>query len=104
MKPSIVDGIIQMVEHLNGFLGGALVNCGDGDLYAPVIDRFWDSPVLSSGLMTSIAGLYVTGDATGLARGIVQGLFSGIVAANTISRHACKTKLVSSNDEIVLGK
>jgi uncharacterized FAD-dependent dehydrogenase len=72
-----------MLEHLDALTGGHLYK--NAVLYAPVIDRFWDTPALDRHLMTGLPGLYVAGDATGLARGIVQAICGGLIAASAIA-------------------
>jgi len=82
-KP-VRNGLTRMLEEIDNFLGGNLIDCDHAYVYGPVIDKFWMTPLLDSGLMTNIPGLYIAGDTTGLGRGIVQSLLGGIIVARSI--------------------
>ncbi|WP_437871694.1 hypothetical protein ACSD7O_00390 [Methylorubrum extorquens] len=46
-------------------------------VFGPSIDHHWPRPHLTAGFHTSIEGLDVIGDATGLSRGVIQAIASG---------------------------
>lgn len=80
MLPSYV------VDNIEGFLrklGGVSSNLLSPDtlLHAPVWEACHDAIALGPACETSVPGLYIVGDATGLARGIVQAGTMGIIAA-----------------------
>lgn len=52
----------------------------------PVVDNFWDKISVSKYMESSIDGLYVVGDATGIMRGIMQACVSGVLCADGISQ------------------
>lgn len=81
---SLLERLREMFYEINLIVGGNLANLRNSRIYAPVIDKYWETPVLDKNLMTRIHGLYILGDATGLGRGILQGIFSGIIAARSI--------------------
>ncbi len=78
-SPSVQELLLTFIrDHLT-----ALIHDADSDgrtqlaVYAPSIDRYWPRPRLEQGLATSVPGLFVLGDATGLSRGFVQAFTSG---------------------------
>lgn len=52
-------------------------------VYGPAIDLYWPRPKLARGLRTSMNGLFVLGDVTGVSRGFVQAMVSGAAWAMT---------------------
>jgi hypothetical protein len=52
-------------------------------VYGPAIDLYWPRPKLARGLGTSVDGLFVLGDVTGVSRGFVQAMVSGAAWAIT---------------------
>jgi uncharacterized FAD-dependent dehydrogenase len=52
-------------------------------VYGPAIDLYWPRPKLATGLKTSVPGLFVLGDVTGVSRGFVQAMVSGAAWALT---------------------
>jgi hypothetical protein len=50
-------------------------------VYGPAIDLYWPRPKLIKGLETTVAGLHMSGDVTGVSRGIVQAMVSGVAWA-----------------------
>ena len=52
----------------------------------PVVDNFWDKINVSKNMESSLEGLYVIGDATGIMRGIMQACVSGILCADGITQ------------------
>ena len=52
----------------------------------PVVDNFWDKINVSKNMESSLEGLYVIGDATGIMRGIMQACVSGILCAEGITQ------------------
>jgi uncharacterized FAD-dependent dehydrogenase len=99
---TILERLTYIIEELDTFLGARLLSSHDSLVYAPVIDNFWETPVLDNRLMTQIPGLYVAGDTTGLARGIVQAIFGGIVVAHSIAGRKLERIAESSECEIAL--
>lgn len=61
---------------------------GENCVLMPVIDNLWSRLVLSSGMESSLKGLYVTGDATGQMRGIMQACVTGLLCADGIASEA----------------
>ena len=52
-------------------------------VFGPAIDLYWPRPKLGKGLKTSVPGLFVLGDVTGVSRGFVQAMVSGATWAMT---------------------
>ncbi len=50
----------------------------------PELEFLWDEIEIDADGQTSIAGLYVLGDAAGLAQGIIQAMMMGIRAGERI--------------------
>lgn len=75
----VISNIRQSMEKL----GAISPSIADPDtlLHAPVWELVNDRPVLNSGFESTVPGLFVIGDATGIARGIVQAASTGLVAA-----------------------
>jgi uncharacterized FAD-dependent dehydrogenase len=84
MVRQLRESIIEIMEELDRLTDTKLITSRYGRVFAPVIDKVWNTPNLNRNLMTSIDGLYVIGDASGLGRGIVQSAFSGLIAADSI--------------------
>lgn len=81
----LAEGITEMIYELDCMMeGNVLGKDSAGFVYGPVVDKYWETPELDSQLMTSLPGLYVAGDATGIGRGILQAMFAGIVVADSI--------------------
>ncbi len=84
INSEVYENAVELLHELNRISGGTILENPIGDVYAPVIDNFWGSPILDNNLMTPIEGLYIAGDITGLGRGIVQGIFCGIISSRAI--------------------
>lgn len=80
------DRSVMVLEELDTLMGGQLLGDRVGRVYAPVLDKLWMTPMLDRCLMTSVRGMYVAGDATGLGRGIVQAIYGGLTAARGIAQ------------------
>ncbi len=80
----VVGNLLEALDQLNHILPG--LTSDNTLLYAPEI-KFYDTryPV-SHDMETPVAGLYVTGDASGHCRGIVYSAVSGSIAAEAIRR------------------
>lgn len=73
-------GLKRITEYLELDL---LTNC---TIHVPVIDNLWRKCVINQFFETSIKGLFVIGDSSGIARGILQSCVSGLAAAEGIKR------------------
>ena len=86
MDQDLWMSLAVMIDRLDDVLGNRLLLEAEAVVYGPVVDRYWSTIETDSDLMTAVDGIYVAGDATGLARGIVQGIFSGAVVARAITQ------------------
>lgn len=50
---------------------------GNVSVYAPAIDRYWETPHLEAQFQSDVPGIYFLGDSAGLSRGFVQALTAG---------------------------
>ena len=74
----IVTNILEGIEILNRVLPG--INSGDNLLYAPEVKLRSSKVVTNKNLETSLRGLFVAGDASGLSGNIVGASITGVVA------------------------
>ena len=71
-------GIKRLAEVIKG------IDIPTNIVYYPAIDKLWAELVLKQNFETSVDGLYVVGDATGIARGIFQAALMGYVCGTKI--------------------
>lgn len=76
--------VIENVKTAMARLGSVSSKIAGPDtlLHAPVWELVNDKPEIDDGFETNVEGVFVIGDATGIARGIVQGASIGLVAAD----------------------
>lgn len=79
-----------------GFIDWSRCDGRKAKIYGPAIDLYWPAPQLQAGLRTSVEGLFVLGDATGVSRGIVQALISGAAWACTQEHRVHENKRTHS--------
>lgn len=76
----IVDAGIQFILDFDEIIGGGLVNDNaPNTVYAPEI-HIWPKFAVDASMQTTVDGLYVVGDMSGVARGILQAMNMGRVA------------------------
>ena len=75
----IYENLKWGIKELCAFLG-----IESGIVYTPIIDNLWKKTKVDRCFMTDHNGLFVVGDASGVARGILQACVSGIIAADGI--------------------
>ena len=78
----IVVNILESLEKLDTLMPG--INSGSTLLYAPEV-KFRSSKIkTNAGMETSVGGLFVAGDASGMAGSITGAAATGIMAARGI--------------------
>ena len=65
---------------------GDLQDIGPLKVYGPSIDLYWPKVEIRHGFKTSIEGVFVIGDATGVSRGIFQAAMSGRGWAHSLNK------------------
>lgn len=78
-----LKGILEMIQALETIMPG--INGKNTLLYGVEVKFYSLKLVLDKDLMTSIPGLFASGDGAGVTRGVIQASASGIVAARGIS-------------------
>ncbi|MBU0975046.1 hypothetical protein KKD03_05095 [Patescibacteria group bacterium] len=74
-----IDKIINFIHDFNQIIGGGLVERGNPTIFAPEL-HIWPKFQLNKKMETTVSGLYVVGDMSGVARGILQAMNMGRVA------------------------
>ncbi|WP_299155044.1 FAD-dependent oxidoreductase [uncultured Tateyamaria sp.] len=83
LKKSIQD-VLEGIEENSPFSFNQLL--AEGSCVGPEVEFFWPTADVSKNLQTDVPGLYLAGDAVGIAQGNFQAAVSGLVAADGILR------------------
>jgi hypothetical protein len=80
-----LKGILEMIQALDVIMPG--INGKHTLLYGVEVKFYSLKLALDRDLMTSVPGLFASGDGAGVTRGVIQASASGIVAARGILKH-----------------
>ncbi len=81
----VADEIIRWIMEFNGLHAGQIEEFGKKIyILGMEIESLWDTICLDEAMMTTVDGLYVTGDCAGLAQGIIPAAVSGVYVAEKI--------------------